>query len=75
MQPRLGIWLSNLLFTALHAFQYNLDGLVIVFLIGLVCGVIRNKSNTTTSALVHGTFDFLLVMALTVQGPGLNPAD
>ncbi|MCX7861282.1 MAG: hypothetical protein N2385_14415 [Chloroflexus sp.] len=23
LQPRLGIWLSNLFFTSLHAFQYN----------------------------------------------------
>jgi membrane protease YdiL (CAAX protease family) len=63
LQPRLGILLSNLFFTSLHALQYNWDGLLSVFLIGLVLGVVRKKTNTTTSAVVHGMYDFLLVMA------------
>jgi membrane protease YdiL (CAAX protease family) len=63
LQPRLGILLSNLFFTALHALQYNWDALVSVFLIGLVLGVVRKRTNTTTSAIVHGTYDFLLVLA------------
>ena len=71
MQPRLGILLSNLLFTALHAWQYNWDGLLSVFLIGLVLGVIRKKTNTTTSAVVHGTYDFTLIMLTYYQ---IDPA-
>src|SRR5262249_39402008 len=67
LQPRLGILLSNLFFTALHALQYNWDGLVSVFLIGLILGVIRKRTNTTTSAIVHGTYDFTLIM-LSVWG-------
>jgi membrane protease YdiL (CAAX protease family) len=63
LQPRLGIVLSNLFFTSLHALQYNWDGLVSVFLIGLALGVIRKYTNTTTSAMVHGGYDFVLVMA------------
>ena len=35
LQPRLGILLSNLLFTAMHAYQYNWDGLLSVFASGL----------------------------------------
>jgi membrane protease YdiL (CAAX protease family) len=62
LQPRIGILLSNLLFTAAHALQYNWDALTSVFLIGLVLGVIRQKSNTTTSAIVHGTYDFTLLL-------------
>jgi membrane protease YdiL (CAAX protease family) len=62
LQPRLGILLSNLFFTSLHALQYNWDGLLSVFIIGLVLGLVRKKTNTTTSAIVHGTYDFLLVM-------------
>ena len=62
LQPQLGIVLSNLFFTSLHAPQYNWDGLLSVFLIGLVLGFIRKKSNTTTSALVHGTYDCLLFL-------------
>lgn len=62
LQPRLGILLSNLFFTSLHAFQYNWDALLVVFLIGLVFGVLRKYTNTTTSALAHALYDFILVM-------------
>lgn len=64
LQPRLGIVLSNLFFTSLHAFQYNVDGLLVVFALGLVLGVIRARSNTTVSAIAHGGYDFLLLLAI-----------
>jgi len=62
LQPRLGILLSNVFFTSLHALQYNWDGLLSVFLLGLVLGVIRQRTNTTTSAITHGTYDAILVL-------------
>ncbi|MDQ5852454.1 MAG: CPBP family intramembrane metalloprotease, partial [Chloroflexota bacterium] len=62
LQPRLGILLSNLFFTSLHAFQYSFDGLLSVFIIGLILGIVRARSNTTTSSIVHGVYDFVLVM-------------
>src|SRR5262249_7551832 len=61
LQPRLGILLSNLFFTSLHALQYNFDGLLSVFLAGLILGLIRKRTNTTTSAIVHGLYDCILV--------------
>lgn len=69
LQPRLGIILSNLLFTSLHAFQYNWDSLLVVFLLGAVLGLIRRRTNTTTSVIVHGVYDFVLVLAMTLQMP------
>jgi membrane protease YdiL (CAAX protease family) len=62
LQPRLGIVLSNLFFTALHAWQYHFDALLSVFLLGLILGVIRQRTNTTTSAIVHGGYDFLALL-------------
>jgi membrane protease YdiL (CAAX protease family) len=62
LQPRMGILLSNLLFTSLHALQYNFDALLVVFVIGLVLGVVRRYTNTTTTAIIHGTYDFTLVL-------------
>ncbi|MBX3050596.1 MAG: CPBP family intramembrane metalloprotease [Caldilineaceae bacterium] len=62
LQPRLGIVLSNLLFASLHALQYGWDGVLVVFVLGAVFGVLRNRTNTTTSAIAHGLYDFLLVM-------------
>jgi membrane protease YdiL (CAAX protease family) len=70
LQPRLGLVLSNLFFTSLHAFQYNWDALLIVFVVGVVCGLVRNRTNTTTAAIVHGVYNFTLIM-LAVWGLGL----
>ncbi len=73
LQPRIGLLASNLVFTSLHAFQYGVDALLSVFIIGLILGIIRMRSNTTTSAIVHGVYDFVLVLASTdifVGNPG-----
>jgi membrane protease YdiL (CAAX protease family) len=67
LQPRLGLLLSNLFFTAMHAFQYHWDALIAVFLIGLVCGLVRRSMNTTAAILVHGLYDTLLVTLAVVQ--------
>ncbi|MHB0878771.1 MAG: CPBP family intramembrane glutamic endopeptidase [Anaerolineae bacterium] len=72
LQPRLGIVLSAIFFASLHAFQYYWDGLLLVLFIGLILGVIRQRSNTTVSAIAHGMYDFILVviMLLGVSMPG-----
>jgi len=61
LQPRMGILLANLLFTAMHAAQYNFDALLSVFIVGLLLGIVRKYSNTTTSAVIHGLYDFILI--------------
>jgi membrane protease YdiL (CAAX protease family) len=63
LQPRLGIFLSNALFTAVHAYQYGWDALVSVFLTGLVLGVVRKKTNTTVCVVIHGSYDVVLVLS------------
>jgi membrane protease YdiL (CAAX protease family) len=62
LQPRIGLIASNLVFTSLHAFQYGYDALLSVFIIGLILGIIRARTNTTTSAIVHGVYDCVLVL-------------
>jgi membrane protease YdiL (CAAX protease family) len=62
LQPRLGLILSDLFFTSLHALQYSWDALLIVFVVGAACGLVRLRSNTTTAAIVHGVYNFTLVM-------------
>ena len=64
LQPRFGIFLPALLFASLHAFQYSWDGLVSVFLAGIVFGCIRKRSNTTTSAITHTVYDLVLFAML-----------
>ena len=62
LQPRIGLIAANLVFTAFHAFQYGVDALLSVFIVGLVLGLIRARTNTSTSAIVHGVYNFVLVM-------------
>jgi len=62
LQPRMGILLANLLFTAMHAAQYNFDALTSVFIVGLLLGCVRKLTNTTTSAIIHGLYDFILIL-------------
>jgi uncharacterized protein len=62
LQPRLGILLSNLFFTSLHAFQYSWDGLLVVFLLGFVFGFLRKYTNTSTAAITHGLYNFIVIM-------------
>jgi hypothetical protein len=62
LQPRLGIPLSALVFSLGHV-QYSWYGMLTVGLLGLLLGVIRSRSNTTTAILVHVAYD--IVAALT----------
>lgn len=70
LQPRFGILLPALLFAALHAYQYSWDGLISVFLAGVVFAYIRRYSNTTTSAVTHTVYD-LVLFALLMAGVSL----
>lgn len=68
LQPRFGILLSNLFFMSLHAFQYNWDALFVVFVVGMVCGLVRKRTNTSTSAIVHGVYNFTLIILSLLPG-------
>src|SRR4030095_258280 len=64
LQPRLGILLPALMFTAVHALQYNFAALLQVLFLGVVFGLIRKRTNTTTSAIIHGGYDFVLLLTM-----------
>ncbi|KLK89183.1 abortive infection protein [Methanoculleus sediminis] len=66
LQPRFGILLPALLFASLHAFQYSWDGLISVFLAGILFAYIRQYTNTTTSAITHTVYDLVLFSMLMV---------
>jgi membrane protease YdiL (CAAX protease family) len=66
--PRLGIVLPALLFTSLHAFQYNFDALIWIFILGVILGFARRKTNTSTCVLIHGTYDLVLLLAAYLWG-------
>lgn len=60
IQPRFGTLLSALVFASLHAYQYAWDGVIGVFLAGICFGLLRYYTNTSTSAISHGTYDLVL---------------
>jgi membrane protease YdiL (CAAX protease family) len=64
LQPRFGILLPALLFASLHAFQYSWDGLISVFLAGVVFAYIRSYISTTASAITHTVYDLVLFAML-----------
>ncbi|PID85692.1 MAG: hypothetical protein CSB13_06780, partial [Chloroflexi bacterium] len=69
LQPGFGILFTSLLFAAAHI-QYGITpATFVVFVIGLILGMIRRQYNTTTSIYVHSGYNFILGMfsLLTLQ--------
>jgi membrane protease YdiL (CAAX protease family) len=56
LQPRLGVVLTALLFGALHV-QYQVPGMVVIVLIGLGLGIVKERTSTTFVAIVHVLYD------------------
>jgi len=65
LQPRLGLVLTALSFAALHV-QYSWFGIATIFVLGVVLGLIRNRTSTTIAILVHSLYDIAAVF--TVSG-------
>ena len=62
IQPIFGIGVTSFLFATAHV-QYGITPVTfIVFVIGIILGLIRRKYNTTTSIFVHSGYNFVLGM-------------
>ena len=60
MQPIFGILTTSLIFAVSHV-QYGLTpATLVVFLLSVVLGIIRKRSNTTVAILVHAGYNFIL---------------
>lgn len=66
LQPRLGLLFANLMFAAGHALQYTVDGVVSVFVLGLVFGVVRRRTSTVASMAAHAVYDLALFVLILV---------
>lgn len=66
LQPRLGLVFANLFFAAGHALQYSIDGVLSVFLLGLVFGVLRRRTSTIASMAAHAVYDLTLFVLILV---------
>lgn len=73
IQPRLGLALTALLFALLHSnYGFSLST-VVVFLLGLFLGWVRMRYDTTTSLIVHATYNgFLAFLGYVVFQLGLT---
>jgi CAAX protease family protein len=56
LQPRLGVVLTAVLFGALHV-QYQVPGMVVIVLIGIGLGLVKERTSTTFVILVHVLYD------------------
>lgn len=62
IQPVFGVGFTALLFATAHV-QYGITPITfVVFIIGIVLGLIRRHYNTTTSIFVHAGYNFVLGM-------------
>jgi len=62
VQPRFGLLLTSLLFALLHS-NYGISiSTLIVFLVGLLLGILRQRYNTTTSMVMHATYNMTLAL-------------
>ena len=60
LQPVFGLPVTAVLFTIGHV-QYGLTPItLLIFVIGLVLGIIRSRTNTTTTIIVHTGYNFVL---------------
>ena len=65
LQPVFGIVFTSILFAIIHV-QYGLTPITLaVFLLGLILGILRKRTNTTVTIFVHFGYNFILgLMAL-----------
>jgi membrane protease YdiL (CAAX protease family) len=60
LQPVLGLWFTAVLFAASHI-QYGLTPATLaIFIIAIVLGIIRQRTNTTVAIFVHFGYNFVI---------------
>lgn len=64
LQPALGIWFTSILFAIVHI-QYGFltPATIILLLLALILGYIRQRHNTTVAILVHFGYNLTLALA------------
>lgn len=63
VQPKLGLVLTALVFATLHV-QYTWFGVGMIFLFGLLLGLLRSRTNTTVAMAVHALYDMAAVFSI-----------
>jgi uncharacterized protein len=68
LQPRFGLIFTTILFAIVHS-NYGISvSTLVVFVAGLIFGILRNRFNTTTAMMAHATYNstlaFLAMLAV-----------
>lgn len=69
MQPVFGVIPAAILFALIHSHYGFTPILVLLGLLGAICGVVRIRFNTTAAILLHGAFDFFSILLSYLQSP------
>jgi membrane protease YdiL (CAAX protease family) len=64
LQPRFGLVFTSLLFAVGHAYYSLSPAIVEIFVVGLVLGLMRRRTNTTACIVVHAGYNFLDLLLL-----------
>ena len=62
LQPRLGIPLTAAFFAVLHV-QYSWFGMVMIGVLGVILGLVRQRTSTTAAMIAHGLYDMLAALS------------
>lgn len=66
VQPVLGLWLTSALFAVSHI-QYTLTpASLLIFIVGLAFGVLRQRRNTNTAIIAHFVYNFIPFLLLSI---------
>ncbi len=66
------ILVTSLVWTSLHALQYDWYGLTVVFLLGILLGVVRHRTGSLWSPLLmHAFWNLLATIALALTAAGV----
>ncbi len=72
LQPRFGVLLTSVLFAMMHSQYFLSFAMVVVFLLGVVLGLVRKRVNTTAAILTHALYNTVLVL-LAIYAPNFSP--
>ena len=62
LQPRLGIPLTAAFFAVLHV-QYSWFGMIMIGVLGVILGLVRQRTSTTAAIIAHGVYDMLAALS------------
>ena len=63
LQPKFGVVATSLLFASLHV-QYSWFGITVIFLLGILLGLLRKRTNTSVAMAVHALYDMVAVLSI-----------